>query len=92
MPTFDDKISHLESYLLAEPSNYRDSFKMDIYYFFNAEFDQKNPFLEFLKEMSTFSEIEDWVDRVTSNIVLKFDEEQEQINDFIFEFVELVEN
>ena len=87
--TYKEKIRVLESYLNEEPKNYRDSFKPDLYLFFNEDFSVKNPFLEFLNNFEKRAEIEEWVDFVTSQIVLKFDEEFEQIGDFVGEFVEL---
>jgi len=87
--TYKEKIRVLESCLNEGPKNYRDSFKSDLYLFFNEDFSDENPFLEFLNNYENSSEIEEWVDLVTSQIVLKFDEEFEQIGDFIGEFVEL---
>jgi hypothetical protein len=87
--TYKEKIRVLESCLNEKPKNYRDSFKSDLYLFFNEDFSDENPFLEFLNNYENSSEIEEWVDLVTSQIVLKFDEEFEQIGDFIGEFVEL---
>jgi len=39
--------------------------------------------------MVTFEEIENWITKLTSRIVLKFDEESERINDFIADYVAL---
>jgi hypothetical protein len=82
-----EKINVFEKYLIQEPENYRDSFKTDIYLFFNEDFSDGNPLLAFLDSFNIQSEIEEWVDLVTSQIVLKFDEEYEQIGDFIAEFI-----
>ena len=82
-----EKIKVLENYLILEPENYKDSFKTDIYLFFNEDFTDGNPLLGFLDSFKEQSEIENWVDLVTSQIVLKFDEEVELLGDFIFEYL-----
>ena len=86
--TRSQKIKVLENYLIRSPENYRDSFKTDIYLFFNEDFTKENPLLSFLDSLNEQSEIESWVDLVTSQIVLKFDEEVETIGDFIGEYLE----
>lgn len=87
--TQSEKVEILEKYLSQAPGNYRDTFKTDLYLFFNEDFTKDNPLLDFLDSFENEIEIKDWVDLVTSQIVLKFDEEFEQIDDFIGEFVEL---
>ena len=87
--TRSQKIKVLENYLIRPPENYRDSFKTDIYLFFNEDFTKDNPLLIFLDSLNEQSEIESWVDLVTSQIVLKFDEEVETIGDFIGEYLEV---
>tara|TARA_R100001143_G_scaffold63593_1_gene73135 strand:+ start:43867 stop:44142 length:276 start_codon:yes stop_codon:yes gene_type:complete len=84
-----EKIKILDTYLAKSPENYRDEFKSDIYHFFNEDFTIDNPLLKFLDSYNDQNEIKDWVDHVTSQIVLKFDEEFEQIGDFIGEFIEM---
>lgn len=83
------KIKILEKYLIRPPENYRDSFKTDIYLFFNEHFTIDNQLLGFLDSFNEQIEIENWVDLVTSQIVLKFDEEAETIGDFIGEYLEV---
>lgn len=78
-----DKISFLENYLLQIDNNYADSFKTDIALFLGS-FDTHNPNLNFLNNLSSNIEIENWVNKLTSKIVLKFDEDEEQLSDFIF--------
>jgi patatin-like phospholipase/acyl hydrolase len=51
------------------------------------EFEESNPRLCFLHNLETFEAIETWVTRLTSQIVMKFDEESEDIHDFIHEFI-----
>jgi hypothetical protein len=87
--TDSEKAKFLENYLSQSPENYRDTFKTDLYLFFNEDFTKDNPLLDFLNSFNSKLEIKEWVDFVTSQIVLKFDEEFEQIGDFIGEFVEL---
>ena len=87
--THSEKVKVLENYLNRKPENYRDSYKTDIYLFFNEDFKDENPLFGFLEALSEQSEIEGWVDFVTSQIVLKFDEETETIGDFIGEFIQL---
>lgn len=87
--TRSQKIKVLENYLIRTPENFRDSFKTDIYLFFNEDFTKDNPLLGFLDSLNKKSEIESWVDLLTSQIVLKFDEEMETIGDFIGEHLEV---
>ncbi|HMY24237.1 MAG TPA: hypothetical protein PLL59_10280 [Chitinophagales bacterium] len=81
MLNFADKISILENYLLQINDNYADSFKTDIALFL-GEFDNKNSNLNFLNNLS--SKIENWINNLISKIVLKFNEDEEQLSDFIF--------
>ncbi|EKT2070455.1 hypothetical protein O8E88_002283 [Flavobacterium psychrophilum] len=67
--------------------NYYDNFKEDIVIYFD-EFTTKNERLIFLNNFVSFTEIDNWVEKISSRIVLKFDEECEQINDFIYDFIE----
>ncbi len=89
MLSFADKISYLENYLNSIQDNYADSFKTDILFFFD-EFNDRNQQLRFLNKLESFVEIEDWVDRLTSRIVLKFDEDTEQLNDFITDYLLMI--
>lgn len=86
--TLPEKIKILEAYLAQPPENYRDSYKTDIYLFFNEDFTTDNPLLQFLDSINEQSEIEEWTDHITSQVVMKFDVEFEQIGDFIGEYVE----
>lgn len=88
MLTFEEKISHLENSLNKIEDNYADSFKEDIIIFID-EFDIKNGRLQFLKDIVSFEEIDNWIEKLTSRIILKFDSESEQINDFIYDYLEL---
>jgi hypothetical protein len=88
MLTFEEKISHLENSLNKTEGNYADSFKEDIIIFID-EFDVKNERLQFLKDVVSFEEIDNWIEKLTSRIILKFDSGSEQINDFIYDYLEL---
>lgn len=85
--TYTEKIEVLKDYLAQPSQNYRDTYKTDIYLFFNEDFTNKNSLLNFLNDLSTHSEIIDWVDLVTSQIVLKFDEDDQEMGNFIGEFI-----
>ena len=87
MITLEEKISHLESFLSQPEINYSDSFKTDILFFID-DFNVSNTLLSFLNNFKTYVEIEDWVNNLTSRIVLKFQEENEQIQDFIYDFIQ----
>lgn len=89
MLTFEEKIIYLENSLHKTEGNYYDNFKEDIVIYFD-EFTTKNERLNFLNNFSSFIEIDNWVEKISSRIVLKFDEESEQINDFIYDFIENV--
>jgi uncharacterized protein YwgA len=86
MLTFENKISYLESSLNKTQESYSDSFKVDIAMFIN-EFEIKNELLQFLNKFNSIDEIEVWISKLTSRIVLKYDSESEQINDFIFDYI-----
>lgn len=89
MLSLTDKIAYLENYLNSIQDNYADSFKTDILFFFD-EFNDRNQQLGFLNKLESFVEIENWVDRLTSRIVLKFDEDTEQLNDFMTDYLLMI--
>lgn len=88
MPIFTQKTAHLEKFLNESEENYPDSFKADIIAYFDT-FEIENKDLSFLNLMDTFEEIENWITKLMSRIVLKFDEESESINDFIADYIKL---
>jgi hypothetical protein len=87
--TFLEKIQTLESYLILPEQSYADSFKQDIIIFFDENFTTNNEKLKFLKNLNTKEEITTFIDKLTSRFILKFESESEQINDFIYDFIEL---
>lgn len=50
---------------------------------FIDNFNMENSLLFFLNNLTSFHEITDWRERLTSRIVFKFNEENENIKDFI---------
>tara|TARA_R110002051_G_C8694219_1_gene493486 strand:+ start:1194 stop:1463 length:270 start_codon:yes stop_codon:yes gene_type:complete len=88
MLKYKEKIIFLEQELGSKSLNYADSFKIDILIFID-EFNSGNPVLGFLNDLSSFDEITLWIERLTSRIVLKFDDENESINDFIYDYISL---
>ncbi|GEC79393.1 hypothetical protein [Flavobacterium aquatile] len=85
-----DKIHHLENYLNKVEQNYADSFKQDILIYFNEDFSEENQQLIFLNNLNTTEEIEALIDNLTSQFVLKFDENQESENDFIHDYLSFI--
>ena len=79
-----DKIAVLKEYLYDNQDNFADSFKTDILFYFNEFEDNLNFDLRFLNELNSKEDIHIWVDNLTSNIVMKFNEDEEQLSDFIF--------
>lgn len=92
MLSLENKIKILKEYLVKVEDNYSDSFKPDLYYYFD-NFTIQNKKLFFLNKIHSENEIIEWIDNVLSNIVLKYDEEFEQLPDFLdyFVFVETKE-
>lgn len=87
MLTFEEKISYFESSLNKTQGDYADNFKEDINIFIDV-YNIKNERLQFLNKLVSFEEIDSWIEKLISRIILKFDSESEQINDFIFDFIE----
>ncbi|RZJ50961.1 MAG: hypothetical protein EOO44_15395 [Flavobacterium sp.] len=86
MLSLKEKINYLENYLSRSNENYADSFKEDIAIFID-DFNTENSLLYFLNNLNMLEEIEKWVDNLCSKIVLKFDSESEEINDFIYDYI-----
>lgn len=87
MLTLNKKIQHLENYLSQSSENYADSFKEDIIMFID-NFTNDNKLLLFLNKLNSIDEIENWVDNLCSRIILKYDPEGEDINDFIYDYLQ----
>lgn len=82
-----DKIEILKTYLYDIKDNYADSFKTDILFYFNEFEDIQNMDFRFLNELHAIESIHLWVDNLTSNIVMKYNEDEEQLSDFIFLYI-----
>lgn len=87
MLSLNEKIQHLENYLSQPNENYADSFKEDIVMFID-NFTDQNKLLIFVNKFNSIEEIENWVDILCSRIILKFDSEGEEINDFIYDYIQ----
>ena len=87
MLSFEEKIQHLEKYLSQPNENYADSFKEEIAMFLD-DFSNQNKLLLFLNKINSIEEIENWVENLCSRIILKFDSEGEEMNDFIYDYVQ----
>lgn len=84
MLKFEAKIKILKTYLSDIKDNYADSFKTDILFYFNEFEDVQNLDFKFLKELTSKEDIHNWVDNLTSKIVMKYNEDEEQLSEFIF--------
>jgi len=85
MMTLSEKISYLEDLLNRDEENYADSFKTDILFFFD-DFSESNPMFQFLGKINSKDKVEDWVNKLTSRIVMRLDEEQETTSDLIADY------
>jgi len=86
MLSFNEKIIYLEKSLSKTEENYADSFRTDILIFF-CEFNIENRLFVFLREINTFIEIENWISKLTSRIVMK--EDEMEVNEIINDYLEL---
>ena len=86
MLSFEEKISYLEHILNKSAENYADSFRTEILFFFD-NFTTENIKLQFLKNLQSFNEIESWIIKLTSRIVMK--EEFLEVNEIIYDYHEL---
>ena len=87
MVSLEDKILCLKNYLIEPQNNYADSFKSDIFIYFE-DFETQNSNFTFLNTLSLQEDIKNWVDKLTSKIVMKYNEnEGEHLNDFIFDYI-----
>lgn len=85
MLSYDDKIRILKNYLLdIRDENYADSFKTDILFYYNEFENVQTTDFKFLNGLNSKDDIHIWVDNLTSKIIMKFNEDEEQLSDFIF--------
>ena len=85
MLSLKEKIFHLEITLNKSAENYAESFRTDIHIFFD-DFYIENKLFNFLKEINTTAEIEDWIIKLTSRIVMN--EHEMEVNDIIVDYLE----
>ncbi|MFV8347603.1 hypothetical protein [Flavobacterium sp. ZB4P13] len=86
--TLLEKIEYLEQLLNQTEENYADTFKADITMFFDDDFSEENSQLQFLDNLSSKQEIENWIEKLTSRFVIKFDSGFETETDFIYDYLE----
>lgn len=87
MLSINFKIEILKKHLLdIKDANYADSFKTDILFYFNEFIDIKNSDirLNFLQNLNSEEDIHDWIDRLTSKIVMKYNKDEMELSDFIY--------
>lgn len=84
MLTFHEKTAILKTCLEDVGDSYADSFKTDILFYFN-DFDPADQKLAFLHNLDFKGEIVGWVNRITSLIVMKYEEEEEGLGEFVWE-------
>ncbi|WP_194775028.1 hypothetical protein [Pararhodonellum marinum] len=85
--TRQEKIDRLKSHLEKNSGTYADSFKGEIWCMI-GEFVVGNPMLSFLEKLPDPEAIHNYIDRLTSRIVMKFDPESERLGDFFWDYVE----
>lgn len=83
--TFKQKTQHFELYLNISKENYADTFKQDIIIYTIEDFIIDNLKLQFLINLT--SEIENFIDKLTSNFVMNYDSDYEIENDFIHQYI-----
>ena len=83
MLSYTEKATILRNCLEELGSSYADSFKTDLLFYF-GDFEEADTRLSFLHKLHSETEIRKWVERINSLIVLKFNEEEEGLGDFVF--------
>ncbi len=86
MMKLKSKITYLEKVLETIEDNFGDSFKSDIAIAIE-EFDESNETLKFLNQLNTKKDIDDWVSKLTSRIVMRYD--QVGVDEIIYDYIEL---
>ena len=86
--TLLEKIEYIEQRLSQTEENYADNFKADITMFFDDDFSEENSQLQFLDNLSSKQEIENWIEKLTSRFVMKFDSGFETETEFIYDYLE----
>lgn len=86
MLSLDEKIHLLQRYLFIEET-FADSYKGEICCII-GDFDKGNPILAFLEKLVDEESINQFINRFTSRIVMKYDPELESLGDFFWDYVE----
>ena len=86
MLNLESKIEILKAYLLDIKDSYTDSFKTDILFYFDKceIFEENKNLFKFLSNLNSKEEILNSIDSLSSKIAMKFNEDEEQLSDFIF--------
>lgn len=83
--------NHFIKLLNQEEDSYGDRFNFDILNFLSLEdVKTKNVYNDFFASFETLTEIEKWLDLVKSKIVMH--EQEDEVNNIIFEYVDLQTN
>lgn len=82
---YQEKINYLETSLSQADTNYADSFRTDISFFF-GDFSIYNPMFNFLKRLDAKDEIELWINKLTSRIVMRVDNEYITVEEIISDY------
>ena len=85
----NEKIVFLEEILSVLSDNYADSFNTEIGYYFNdfENIEENKKLFLFLDKFETKEEIENWLDGLKSKIIMKFNEDEESLSDFIHYYI-----
>ncbi len=84
-----EKINYLEECLSVSSDSYADSFNTDIGFYFNGfeDIEENKDLFHFLEKFDTKEEIQNWLDVLKSNVVMKFNEDEESLSDFIYYYM-----
>nr|WP_315174744.1 hypothetical protein [uncultured Flavobacterium sp.] len=86
--TLLEKIKYLGQLLNQPEANFAEGFKADIIIFFDDDFSLENSQLQFLGTLNSKQEIENWIEKLISRFVMKFDSEGETEQDFIYDYLQ----
>jgi len=85
--TLHEKIKIFEQLLNQPKENFADNFKVDIIMFFDDDFSENNEQLIFIDKLNSIEEIQNWIDKLTSRFIMKFDADFETEDDFIYDYL-----
>lgn len=85
--TLKSKIEILKRQLNQIENDYVDSFKAHIIMYFDEDFSEENEELSFLNKLNSKLEIENFINKLISRFVMKFDADGESENDFIHDYL-----